>query len=210
MIGPPSPVARVAAVWGGRRHGNDQDECHTDPGVLRCFEYCQRGRANDLALYDLPAHARRPWTAAKPAMPQGPRGRTDKRQGAGHGQPFASLSEHDAIFTRAFDEILSRQGRDGGSPSSWAGRCNAMSGPDASLGEMPGFLVLAGPAASGTGRCWRCSCPSGRFRRMRGIGCMRRREWLPAWPARRSPPWPEGTPGYWRMSRLRQECECGR
>jgi hypothetical protein len=27
----------------------------------------------------------------------------------------------DAKFTRAFDEILSQQGRDGGSPSSWTG-----------------------------------------------------------------------------------------
>jgi len=55
---------------------------------------------------------------------------------------------------------------------------------------MPGFLFLAGPAASWTGRCWTCSSPSGRVRQMRAIGCMRWREWLPAWPARRSPPWP--------------------
>jgi hypothetical protein len=41
-----------AAVRGGRRHGNDQDECHSDPGVLRCLEYGQRGRANDLASCD--------------------------------------------------------------------------------------------------------------------------------------------------------------
>jgi hypothetical protein len=80
--------------------------------------------------------------------------------------PFLYPSR-DAKFTRAFDEILSRQGRDGSSPSSWTGRCNAMGGPDASLGEMPGFLFLAGPAASWTGRCWTCSSPSGRFRRMR-------------------------------------------
>src|SRR5215469_5913991 len=101
----------------------------------------------------------------------------------------------DAKFTRAFDETLSQQGRDVGSPSSWTGRCNAMSGPDASLGEMPGFLFLAGPAASWTGRCRACSAPGGNCRRMRGIGCMRWREWLPAWPARRGPPGPEGTPG---------------
>src|SRR5215469_18046572 len=108
----------------------------------------------------------------------------------------------DAKFTRAFDEILSQQGRDGGSPSSRTGRCNAMGAPGASLGEMPGFLFLAGPAASWTGRCRTCSSPGGRLRRMRGIGCTRWRELLPACPARQSPPGPEGTPGYRRMARI--------
>src|SRR5215469_13650 len=55
----------------------------------------------------------------------------------------------DAKFTRAFDETLSQQGRDVGSPSSWTGRCNAMSGPDASLGEMPGYLFLAARPRAG-------------------------------------------------------------